>query len=74
MVGWFSLGHSPSGMEEERHWQELCERQGTEQVGRLLYRYRSIKISLNLNSVQRRHVVIFIKRIKLKEKITYLPI
>ncbi|CAB3248853.1 unnamed protein product [Arctia plantaginis] len=34
MVGWFSLGHSPSGMEEERHWQELCERQGAEQVQR----------------------------------------
>ncbi|CAH1637631.1 unnamed protein product [Spodoptera littoralis] len=33
MVGWFSLGHSPSGREEERHWQELCERQG-EQVQR----------------------------------------
>ncbi|XP_068619299.1 synaptotagmin-16 [Battus philenor] len=31
MVGWFSLGHSSSGREEERHWQELCERQG-EQV------------------------------------------
>lgn len=31
MVGWFSLGQSPSGREEERHWQELCERQG-EQV------------------------------------------
>ncbi|CAH2094416.1 unnamed protein product [Euphydryas editha] len=28
MVGWFSLGHSSSGREEERHWQELCERQG----------------------------------------------
>ncbi|XP_026315102.1 synaptotagmin-16 [Hyposmocoma kahamanoa] len=33
MVGWFSLGQSPSGREEERHWQELCERQG-EQVQR----------------------------------------
>ncbi|XP_072929507.1 synaptotagmin-16 [Epargyreus clarus] len=33
MVGWFSLGHSSSGREEERHWQELCERQ-TEQVQR----------------------------------------
>ncbi|KAJ8713903.1 hypothetical protein PYW08_007523 [Mythimna loreyi] len=33
MVGWFSMGHSPSGREEERHWQELCERQG-EQVQR----------------------------------------
>ncbi|XP_028164986.1 synaptotagmin-14 [Ostrinia furnacalis] len=33
MVGWFSLGHSPSGREEQRHWQELCERQG-EQVQR----------------------------------------
>ncbi|KAL0869272.1 hypothetical protein ABMA27_007537 [Loxostege sticticalis] len=33
MVGWFSLGHSSSGREEERHWQELCERQG-EQVQR----------------------------------------
>ncbi|KAM3962500.1 synaptotagmin 14 [Aphomia sociella] len=33
MVGWFSLGHSPSGREEERHWQELCDRQG-EQVQR----------------------------------------
>ncbi|XP_047507800.1 synaptotagmin-16 [Pieris napi] len=28
MVGWFSLGHSSSGHEQERHWQELCERQG----------------------------------------------
>ncbi|CAK1552293.1 unnamed protein product [Leptosia nina] len=28
MVGWFSLGHSSSGREQERHWQELCERQG----------------------------------------------
>ncbi|CAH0728270.1 unnamed protein product, partial [Brenthis ino] len=28
MVGWFSLGHSSSGREEERHWRELCERQG----------------------------------------------
>ncbi|CAG9565277.1 unnamed protein product [Danaus chrysippus] len=28
MVGWFSLGHSSSGREEERHWHELCERQG----------------------------------------------
>ncbi|XP_050672019.1 synaptotagmin-16 isoform X2 [Leptidea sinapis] len=33
MVGWFSLGHSSSGREEEVHWQELCERQG-EQVQR----------------------------------------
>ncbi|KAG6458884.1 hypothetical protein O3G_MSEX011098 [Manduca sexta] len=33
MVGWFSLGHSSSGREEERHWKELCERQG-EQVQR----------------------------------------
>ncbi|XP_049877518.1 synaptotagmin-16 isoform X2 [Pectinophora gossypiella] len=33
MVGWFSLGQSPSGREEERHWQELCERH-TEQVQR----------------------------------------
>ncbi|CAG4986402.1 unnamed protein product [Colias eurytheme] len=33
MVGWFSLGHSSSGREEERHWHELCERQG-EQVQR----------------------------------------
>ncbi|XP_041969611.1 synaptotagmin-16 [Aricia agestis] len=28
MVGWFSLGHSSTGREEERHWQEICERQG----------------------------------------------
>ncbi|CAH2250848.1 synaptotagmin-16 [Pararge aegeria] len=28
MVGWFSLGHSSSGREEERHWQDLCEQQG----------------------------------------------
>ncbi|XP_063627812.1 synaptotagmin-16 [Cydia splendana] len=33
MVGWFSLGHSPSGRDEERHWQELCEGHG-EQVQR----------------------------------------
>ncbi|CAK1583459.1 unnamed protein product [Parnassius mnemosyne] len=33
MVGWFSLGHSSSGREEERHWKELCERPG-EQVQR----------------------------------------
>ncbi|XP_053613930.1 synaptotagmin-16 isoform X2 [Plodia interpunctella] len=33
MVGWFSLGHSPSGREEEQHWQQLCERHG-EQVQR----------------------------------------
>ncbi|XP_028040758.1 synaptotagmin-16 [Bombyx mandarina] len=33
MVGWFSLGHSSSGREEERHWRELCDRQG-EQVQR----------------------------------------
>lgn len=33
MVGWFSLGQSSSGREEERHWQELCQRQG-EQVQR----------------------------------------
>ncbi|KAH9630819.1 hypothetical protein HF086_001047 [Spodoptera exigua] len=36
MVGWFSLGHSPSGREEERHWQELCERQG-EQCNAVLH-------------------------------------
>ncbi|CAH2045703.1 unnamed protein product, partial [Iphiclides podalirius] len=33
MVGWFSLGHSCSGREEERHWQELCSHQG-EQIQR----------------------------------------
>ncbi|KAI5643210.1 c2 domain-containing protein [Phthorimaea operculella] len=33
MVGWFSLGHSPSGRDEQRHWQELTERPG-EQVQR----------------------------------------
>ncbi|XP_013170675.1 PREDICTED: synaptotagmin-16 [Papilio xuthus] len=33
MVGWFSLGHSSSGRDEQRHWDDLCQRQG-EQVQR----------------------------------------
>ncbi|KAI8425254.1 hypothetical protein MSG28_007047 [Choristoneura fumiferana] len=33
MVGWFSLGQSPSGRDEERHWQDLCDTHG-EQVQR----------------------------------------
>ncbi|XP_013139171.1 PREDICTED: synaptotagmin-16 [Papilio polytes] len=33
MVGWFSLGHSSSGRDEQRHWEDLCQRQG-EQVQR----------------------------------------
>ncbi|XP_048486228.1 synaptotagmin-16 [Plutella xylostella] len=33
MVGWFSLGLNSSGRDEQRHWADVCERQG-EQVQR----------------------------------------
>ncbi|KAF2982255.1 hypothetical protein EK904_008821 [Melospiza melodia maxima] len=30
MLGWISLGHSSSGEEEQSHWQEMREAQGTQ--------------------------------------------